>query len=151
MAAVAQLALPAATVPDEMAHAPHLAAMPSAVLTTDYPSIVAAPIFAPDRKPDPNDVSAPNAAQEMVLLGVANEGSKFVALIKGADGSVQRVVQGGTIDGWRLSAATSSQVMLERNGEQRTMPLTPGQARKPAAASADALAAQTVQDEDDSQ
>lgn len=150
-AVVLQLVLPAATVPDELAHAPHLAAMPPAEMPADYPAIVAAPIFAPDRKPDPNDVSTPNAAQEMVLLGVANEGSKFVALMKGADGSIQRVLPGGTIDGWRLSAATPSQVTLERNGQQRTMPLTPGEARKVAAAPADAPAGVKDEDEDDSQ
>ncbi|HEY1709343.1 MAG TPA: hypothetical protein VGG10_13835 [Rhizomicrobium sp.] len=111
----------------------------------DYPALMAAPIFAPDRKPDKTEATNANAARELVLVGVGSAGNKSVASIRDADDVTQRVITGGTIQGWRLISTEKDQVTLEKNGLQKTIPLTPG---KPVAMPASAAPKKT--DSDDS-
>jgi hypothetical protein len=147
-----QLALPdrAAIQPD--VRLPRIEHSPSMQLATNYPAIRKAPIFAPDRLPDPNDEPAANTHNTLALLGIAREGDRFVALIRGSDGSTHRVVGGGTIDGWLLTSADEGHVILERNGQSRVVVLTPGAQSKPAPAgeAAETNSAASNEDEDDS-
>ena len=154
LALALQFVLPDAPMEQSEMRLPRILHTPPPVAAVDYPAVTRAPIFAPDRMPDPNDQVATDAAQPLVLLGVAREGDKFVALIRGSDGTTQRVLTGATIEGWRLAAAGPAQITLERNGEQRIVPVIPGRASAPVVPKADNdddADAPTVEDEDDSQ
>jgi hypothetical protein len=126
-------------------------ALPS--VQADYPALMAAPIFAPDRKPDKSDSATADQSRELVLVGVGSAGNKSVASIRDAEGVTQRVITGGTIQGWRLVSTEKDQVTVEKNGLQRTIALTPGQAvAMPAsAAPKKANSDDTTDDSDNSQ
>lgn len=123
---VAQMLIPDAPLTAANARLPKVARTELPTVQVDYPALTAAPIFAPDRKPDKSDTAT--ASRELVLVGVGTAGNKSVASIRDADGVTQRVVSGGTIQGWQLVSTEKDQVTLEKNGLQRTIPLTPGQA-----------------------
>jgi hypothetical protein len=149
-----QFALPDRAAPQLEVRLPRIEHSPPVQLATNYPGIGRAPIFAPDRQPDPSDAANPHAQSAFALLGIAREGDRFVALVRAADGSTHRVVGGGTVDGWVLTSADARQVTLERNGQSRVVVLTPGTQSKPAPTDDSAAAKNTdtnqVDDEDDS-
>jgi len=120
-----QFVLPGGVAEGEVAPL-RLAHMASPSPAADYPAVLAHPIFAPDRAPESGETAV--AAQDLTLLGVAVFGSSATALVKGADGTTQRVAAGGTIDGWHLVSIDGDHVTLERNGLKRSLLITPGTA-----------------------
>jgi hypothetical protein len=89
----------------------------------EYPAILSAPIFAPDRKPgDPasagsagGDLAGYNAVGSVVGNGTAS------VVLSGPGGTVATLRPGDSVAGWRLLSVTRDTVVFERNGAQRTL------------------------------
>lgn len=108
MGAVAQFALPSGTeLPQDSSLAPRRPRTPLAAMVPDYPAILRAPIFAPDRAPGEAPVLAAgpagvSASAPIQLLGVAASGRAASAIVRGADGTTRVLAPGESAQGWRL-------------------------------------------------
>jgi hypothetical protein len=147
LAIVLQLALPDAPPPESVAGTPRIAVPPSPVIVANDHVVIEAPIFTPDRAPDPADRSGPATSGDLVLLALAQAHGTSVALIKGGDGTVHRVLQGAEVDGWRFTSVAGGRAVLERNGLAKTLAVVPGQA-VPVNATVPAETKDATQDED---
>ena len=81
----------------------------------DYAAILAAPIFAPDRRPDATPSAAADAMQGYAALGAAT-GRAAVAVISTPDGKTQTLTLGDDVGGWRLVGMTLQALTFEHNG-----------------------------------
>lgn len=76
---------------------------PAATPVPDYPALLAAPLFSPDRRSlAGGGGAAATDDQRPILLGVALDRGAGSAVIKGADGGAHVVRLGETWRGWRL-------------------------------------------------
>ena len=124
LAVVAQLAIPSGTVlPEDSALAPRRVRPPQVAAIPDYPAILQAPLFAPDRTPRADSGAATGGDGDFSLMGVA-AGRRFaVALVKGPDGKVHSVSPGGEVMGWRLAGLDRAGATLVRGSERMVLAL----------------------------
>lgn len=105
-ALVLQVAAPPRTLPPEDARpAPRRLRMPVATPAPEYPAIVRAPLFSPDRTP--GGVSGPslNAVQ---LIGVAAVGrGRASVVLRAPDGGTHVIRTGEDLDGMKLVSAAA--------------------------------------------
>jgi hypothetical protein len=109
-----QVLAPARTLPPaDGGLAPRHLRMPIAVPAPDYPGILRAPIFAPDRRP-----GAPVAvSQGLHLIGVASSGRQSqTAIVKGLDGAAHLLRLGESLQGWRLVSVSGDRATFEGPG-----------------------------------
>jgi hypothetical protein len=114
-----QVLAPARTLPPlDGGLAPRHLRMPLAVPAPEYPGILRAPIFAPDRRP-----GAPAAvSQGMHLIGVASNGRQAqAAIVRGLDGAPHLLRPGDSLQGWRLISVSGERATF--NGPGGTMRL----------------------------
>ena len=81
--------------------------------------ILAAPIFAPDRRPAANgsDVSgAANPLAGFAAQGAATGGGIATAVVSTPGGQVRVVKSGDDLGGWRVAAIERTRLILERHG-----------------------------------
>ena len=115
-----QLALPPHTAPGpDSLLAPRNPKPAKRAATPVYPDILAAPIFAPDRKPsDGSDAAA--FAGGMSVQGVVVSPGFASAIVSGPDG-VERVRPGGRVGAWTVVGIDAGHVVLDRAGERRVL------------------------------
>ena len=99
----------------------------------EYPAILQAPIFSPDRKPGQDLGAAPGAGalDSYAALGVATGRTFASALVKGPGGPARTLRRGDTLEGWKLVAMNRDKLTFER-GDARHI-LTVGAPSVPAA------------------
>lgn len=115
----------------------------SAPVIPDYPAILQAPVFAPDRQPgsDQDAASAGGPLGGFVAIGVAI-GPKFAAaLLKGPDGFIRTLHRGDRVQDWRLVAIESSQITFARDTARHVIAVG-----APAASAAPTTATATAND-----
>lgn len=94
----------------------------AAVTPLLYRTVMAHPIFAPDRTPPPAEVEASGSLNGVEVLGTAIAGSKAAAaLLREADGTFTRVRVGEEIEGWKLVSISKEALVFDRNGERRSL------------------------------
>jgi hypothetical protein len=109
-----QALAPARTLPSaDSALAPRHLRMPLAIPAPDYPRILSAPIFAPDRRP-----GAPSAvSQGLRLIGVASFGRQAqAAVLRGLDGATRVLRPGESLQGWRLVSVSADHATFDGPG-----------------------------------
>lgn len=99
---------------------PRLVSAPS---MTEYPDILRAPIFAPDRRP--GETEGPGAASLGVLgayavLGAAS-GPGFVNAVINGPAGAKVVRKGETVEGWTVVAVDKDKVTFERKGVRHSL------------------------------
>jgi hypothetical protein len=129
MLLVLQLALPAGGPPSAAgslaARRPKLVNVPP---VAEYPAILTAPVFAPDRKPGDARIAAAGgggggALDGYAALGAATSAGGAAAVVSGPGGAVKTLRRGETVEGWRLVALDASKLTFERNGQRRVLPI----------------------------
>jgi hypothetical protein len=111
---------------------------PAAVPAPDYPALLRAPLFSPDRRSlgaDPHG-GATTDSQRPVLIGVAADRRAGSAVVKGSDGALHVVRLGETWRGWRLVAVGAKGAAFDGPGGRFTALIadTPPSASAPAEA-----------------
>jgi hypothetical protein len=119
-----QLILPGAAPPTQIdfraARRPRPVTIPAA---PDYPAILRAPLFAPDRHP--GDALPASAAGDggtldgFAALGVVAGGAAASAVISGPGVTAQTIRRGEVVNGWRLAGVTPTGAIFERGGVRR--------------------------------
>lgn len=121
----AQLAWPVATEFSPIAppSTPRLRS-PAAVPVPDYPALLVAPLFSPDRRSLGLDLGGGDAAAtdsgRPILIGVASDRRAGSAVIKGSDGAVHVVRLGEAWRGWRLVAVGAKGAAFDGPGGRFT-------------------------------
>jgi hypothetical protein len=89
----------------------------------DYPAILKAPIFSPDRKPGEDEDAVPGSGplNGFAVVGVATGRNFATALVKGPDGSVRTLHRGDTIQDWRLVSIERAQLTFGRDTARHVM------------------------------
>ena len=85
----------------------------------EFPAILSAPIFAPDRRPGLADQGASVAAGSLATyaaLGAASGHGIGSAVVSGPGGTVKTLRLGDEIEGWRLVAVSATKLTFERKG-----------------------------------
>jgi len=88
-------------------------------------TVLAAPLFSPDRKPAPSGEDAAAEALPLpALTGIIRRGkSGGLVLVRNATGETVSVQVGGIVDGWRLVSFDDTRAIFEQNGDQQTASL----------------------------
>ncbi|MGI8841973.1 MAG: hypothetical protein ACR2F8_14510 [Caulobacteraceae bacterium] len=99
----------------------------------EYPVILQAPIFSPDRKPGEDLGAAPGAStlDSYAALGVAMGRGFASALVKGPGAPTRTLRRGDTLEGWRLAGLDKEKLTFERGTARHV--LTVGAPPVPAA------------------
>jgi hypothetical protein len=91
----------------------------------EYPAILRAPLFAPDRHPGeaaPATASGQGASLDgFTALGVVVGGAANAAVISGPSVGAQTVKRGEMVNGWRLIQVSPTAAMFERGGVRQTL------------------------------
>ncbi|MDR3509129.1 MAG: hypothetical protein P4L64_14645 [Caulobacteraceae bacterium] len=119
IAAIAQFALPGGVqLPEASGLAPRRVRMPAAVMIPDYPGILRAPIFAPDRAPGEASATGGSTldAHGPSLLGVAASGRSASAIVRGSDGATHVLRPGEALLGWRLISVEANAAVFATPG-----------------------------------
>ena len=84
----------------------------------EYPAILRAPIFAPDRKPGPAAATGPAASSlgGYAVLGAVVGRSLASVVISGPGVAPKTLRRGDMLDGWRLVAVDTTKATFERSG-----------------------------------
>ncbi len=102
----------------------------------EYPVILQAPIFSPDRKPGEDLGAGPGASalDSYAALGVGMGRGFATALVKGPGGPAATLRRGDTLEGWRLVGLEKDKLTFERGPARHvltvgapTAPLAAGQ------------------------
>ena len=122
-----QLALPPETqLPTDPMLAPRHTRPVKATPIPEYPAILSAPIFAPDRAP----AAAEGAGASALSLAGLGLGKGFgVAIVRAEGGAPQSVRLGESVDGWRLTAVDPKHAIFERDGRKITLTYDPANAQ----------------------
>ncbi|MBV9994444.1 MAG: hypothetical protein JO127_04445 [Caulobacteraceae bacterium] len=119
-----QLALPS-DAPDRTVAglAPRRAKPISLPALPDYPAVLAAPLFAPDRQPGG---SGDQAAGEggmggYAALGVATGGSAATAVVSAPGGKIVTLRPGDSVDDWKLVSVSPTRLAFERKGVRQDL------------------------------
>jgi general secretion pathway protein N len=122
---VLQAALPGASPPDRAAGlAPRRTRPLAPPQTPAYAAILAAPLFAPDRKPGPDDDVSAAGGPTMTgyaALGVATSRTAASAVVSTPAGKVVTVKRGEIIDGWTLAELTPTKLTFEQKGARHEL------------------------------
>jgi hypothetical protein len=119
-----QLALPSATrLPPDSDLVPRRAQEPATPQTPSFPIIFQDPIFAPDRKPDDTAIPVEGGMSGFTVLGIAMAGDTATAVVRGPDGTIERIKPGDEEEGWRLVSVAFDGLTFERNKERRLLML----------------------------
>lgn len=126
-----QLAMPSRATPVDdgglAMRRPRLVATPE---VPEYPAILRAPVFAPDRRPGESGPrpagSAAATADEGGLsayaaLGAASGRGAATAIVAGPNGVAKTVKLGEILQGWRLVGVSPTAVVFARNGARRVL------------------------------
>ena len=91
----------------------------------DYPAILRAPIFSPDRKPgeDEDAVAGSGPLNGFAVVGVATGRNFATALVKGPDGSVRTLHRGDTVQDWHVVSIEPSQLTFARGAARHVIPV----------------------------
>jgi Tfp pilus assembly protein PilP len=87
----------------------------------DYPSVLGAALFSPDRPSVPGVIDIAGTLEGYRLLGIAMAGRAVSAVVQGPGGAVSRIAVGATLDGWTLLGADRSRLVFIRGREQRVL------------------------------
>ena len=103
-----------------------------------YNAIIDRPLFDPSRKKyeppvvpvvgpadDTPVVTAPPDPTAPQLLGVVASDSQAIVVVRGGDGTVLRLAQGESIDGWRVVAIRPRGIDVERDGVRQSLDMLP--------------------------
>ena len=105
---------------DDVSAPPGLAARrmrPVTILPApSYPAVLAAPIFAPDRKPGPGGSAMPGGGPlaGFAALGSAVGGAASSGIVVLPGGQVRTLHVGDDMSGWRLVGVDRSRLVFER-------------------------------------
>jgi len=113
-----------------------------------FPSILARPIFAPDRAPVILQAQTAGNLAGFEVLGTAIAGSVSAALVRDAMGRILRVKPDAVLQGWRLVSIDRTQLTFDRDGEKRSLPVTAA-APRPGAVNPQLAASKSSGDDDD--
>ena len=87
-----------------------------------FASIMAHPIFAPDRSPPPAEAEGSGNLSGVQAVGTAIAGkSAAAALVRDSGGAMSRIKIGDVIQGWKLVSIEERQLVFDRNGERRSL------------------------------
>ena len=132
-----QFVLPSQTpLPDDQGLAPRRARPVVAPPLPEYSAILAAPVFAPDRRPSSGGDSAQAAAAGFTILGIAVGRGVGAAVLKSPDGATHVMRPGDTVAGWRLVGLDHAHLILDRQGKRLSLAFDPDHPAPAGAASA---------------
>jgi hypothetical protein len=103
------------------ARRPHLVSAP---VVADFPAILHAPLFTPDRRPsDADAVSARTSGplDKYAVLGVTVGGALSSTLVAAAGAPPVTVKTGELLEGWRLEQVARAKVVFEHDGVRQTL------------------------------
>lgn len=124
IAAGLQIAMPSqVALPEDSPLAPRRAAEPAAPSARNYPAVLARPIFAPDRAPVLLQAQTAGTLNGYEVLGTAVAGNVSAALVRDATGRVFRVKPDAILQGWRVVSIDRVQLVFDRDGERRSLPV----------------------------
>jgi hypothetical protein len=128
LAAGLQLALPSSASLPEIARQAPAAVMPTVepvrTAVTAYNTIMAHPIFAPDRAPPPAEADEAGNLSGVEVLGTAIAGNVSAALVRDSDGEFSRLKVGEAVDGWKLVSINKTELVFDRNGERHSLAIS---------------------------
>jgi hypothetical protein len=105
-------------------------------LVPEYAAILAAPIFAPDRRPGASGDASPSAAGSLggyAAVGAVASRADGTAVIIVPGGGIKTVRRGDEVDGWRLTGLDKTRVYFEHNGVRHALVIgAPPEAAAPA-------------------
>lgn len=113
----------------------------------DYPSTLASPVFAPDRRPGAAELAEAGggALSGYAALGSAAGGGADSAVVAGPGGKARTIRVGDSVEGWRLESVTRTRLTFVRDGARHQLVVgAPAEVliqpiKAPAAASPDAV------------
>ena len=85
--------------------------------------MLARPIFAPDRAPVLLQAQTAGTLNGYEVLGTAVAGNVSAALVRDATGRVFRVKPDAILQGWRVVSIDRVQLVFDRDGERRSLPV----------------------------
>lgn len=119
------MAMPAKVeLPDGPVVVPRLPVQLATPEARTYPTILARPIFAPDRAPVILQAQSSGNLAGFEVLGTAIAGNVSAALVRDATGRILRVKPSDTLQGWRLVSIERTELTFDRDGERRTLAVT---------------------------
>jgi hypothetical protein len=117
-----QMTLPASVaLPDDVVLAPRRVPEPSQPLAASYASILARPVFAPDRAPVTVEAQPSGNLSGFEVLGTAVAGNVSTALVRDTTGRILRIKPDEILQGWRLVSIDRMQLIFDRDGERRAL------------------------------
>lgn len=124
---VAQLSLPSRTeLPADSTVSPRRARAPAPALIPQYPAVLHAPIFAPDRAPGETSGSGgPGVAAQIQVLGVAAGGRVASAVVRDPAGASHVLTPGQSLQGWRLISVTQRGAVFAGPAGRVAVPIAP--------------------------
>jgi hypothetical protein len=130
LAAGLQVSMPSsAALPEDNVLAPRRAPEPVEPATRNYPAALARPIFAPDRAPVLLQAQTAGSLNGYEIIGTAVAGPISAALVRDATGRILRVKPDAVLQGWRVVSIDRTQMILDREGERRSLTVTAAPAR----------------------
>jgi len=143
-----------AALPEETVLAPRRAPEPVTPATRNYPAALARPIFAPDRAPVLLQAQTAGSLNGYEIIGTAVAGPISAALVRDATGRILRVKPDAVLQGWRVVSIDRTQMILDREGERRSLTVTAAPARagaiNPQLAATQQKSSDSDDDDDDS-
>jgi hypothetical protein len=125
MAAGVQAAAPSsAALPEDTVLAPRRAPEPAEPAARNYATVLARPIFAPDRAPVLLQAQTAGSLNGYEVVGTAVAGPISAALVRDATGRILRVKPDAVLQGWRVVSIDRTQMILDRDGERRSLNVT---------------------------
>jgi hypothetical protein len=122
LAAGLQMAMPSsAALPEDSVLAPRRAPEPAEPVARSYPAVLASPIFAPDRAPVTLQAQTAGNLSGYEVMGTAIAGNVSTALVRDTTGRIIRVKPDAILQGWRLVSIDRTQLLFDRDGEQRAL------------------------------
>ena len=130
LAAGLQISMPSsAALPEDTVVAPRRAPEPVEPTTRNYAAALARPIFAPDRAPVLLQAQTTGSLNGYEIIGTAVAGPISAALVRDATGRILRVKPDAVLQGWRVVSIDRTQMILDREGERRSLTVTAAPAR----------------------
>ena len=86
--------------------------------------MLARPIFAPDRAPVLLQAQSAGSLSGYEVIGTAVAGPISAALVRDATGRILRVKPDAVLQGWRVVSIDRTQMILDRDGERRSLAVT---------------------------
>jgi general secretion pathway protein N len=90
----------------------------------EYAAILAAPIFAPDRRPGASGDSPSSSGGSLAgyaAVGAVTSRADATAVITAPGGGIRTVRRGDEVEGWQMSGADKTRVYFERRGVRHAL------------------------------